>query len=142
VQVSSVVSRLASASRFAGNGPIRRLGLSLAGAVLVLALTALLGAFVLERAYAGRVPPGYQAGDVPLGGLSMEEAASRLEEMFRVRYGQLTLVADGKEFPADPAELGIWLDTSATLYGTVSEVPRASFLERGIGLLARPAGQP
>jgi vancomycin resistance protein YoaR len=132
VQVSSVVSRLASASRFAGNGPIRRLGLSLAGAVLVLALTALLGAFVLERAYAGRVPPGYQAGDVPLGGLSMEEAASRLEEMFRVRYGQLTLVADGKEFPADPAELGIWLDTSATLYGTVSEVPRASFLERGI----------
>ncbi|MFD9939797.1 VanW family protein [Nonomuraea sp. NPDC059023] len=84
-------------------------------------LAAVLGVAVLAYAVpaimlAGEVPPGTKVAGVDIGGLSPEEARSRLERELRPRATRpVEVTAAGKKTRLEPVELGLSVDVAATV---------------------------
>ncbi|MFI6905088.1 VanW family protein [Nonomuraea sp. NPDC050394] len=84
-------------------------------------LAAVLGVAVLAYAVpaimlAGEVPPGTKVAGVDIGGLSPEEARSRLERELRPRATRpIEVTAAGKKTRLEPVELGLSVDVAATV---------------------------
>lgn len=84
-----------------------------AGAGLVVAVLAYA---VPAIAMSGRVPPDTRVAGVDIGGLSPEQARDRLEQEFGRRLSlPMTLVAAGRTKRVTPAELGLAVDTGASV---------------------------
>lgn len=84
-------------------------GLVAAGVLLLAALGAgMYGYFTLFE----RVLPGVRAGGIPLGGLSVDAAAERLQE--RWQAGSLAISDGQQSWAVSAAELGFTLDARAT----------------------------
>ncbi|MBB5084532.1 VanW family protein [Nonomuraea endophytica] len=84
-------------------------------------LAAVLGVAVLAYAVpaimlAGEVPPDTKVAGVDIGGLSPEEARSRLERELRPRATRaIEVTAAGKKTRLEPVELGLSVDVAATV---------------------------
>lgn len=88
---------------------------ALAGAALALALL-IAGVFALVRAYTLRdaILPGVTVAGIDVGGLSREDARSRIAEALRSNLRRPVVVSvDGREFRTTPSEL-YRLDAAAT----------------------------
>ncbi len=99
-------------------GPPYTLRAILVGAGWALALVILLGALLAAGIVAyfqtpGVILPGVRVGAIPLGGLSVSDAATRLSE----RWGgssQLTLTVGDHSWSAAPSDFGLSFDAPAT----------------------------
>jgi vancomycin resistance protein YoaR len=87
--------------------------------------------FIVEFWLANRILPGVYAWDVNLGGLTRSEAIDRLAATFHYPADrQLTLRYGDQAWPVEPANLGMVLDTTATVDTALSVGHRGDLLER------------
>lgn len=97
---------------------------------------------VLEAAYADKVPPGVNFGGKSLGGLSLSEARTRIDQQLNAfEANGLTLVIGEKDLPldfvyTDPSGVGlstdvVVFDAEATYRALVSVGRRGTFLIGG-----------
>ncbi|MGC9523399.1 MAG: VanW family protein [Anaerolineae bacterium] len=64
----------------------------------------------------GRIVPGVWVWDVPLGGMTQEEAVKRLEAELPLREPLVVLIGpDGQRWSYSPARLGVSIDTETTV---------------------------
>ncbi|HEV2127309.1 MAG TPA: VanW family protein [Thermomicrobiales bacterium] len=85
-------------------------------AVLVALLVVAVGLVVFRGAYAGRVYPSIVVGDVPVGGLTIEEAKARLTERAAdLERGTVVFSHDGQTWTPSLAELGVSVNLDASL---------------------------
>lgn len=85
-----------------------------------------------EAAYAHRIYPGVRVWDVDIGGLSVEEAAAALESGLRFDRPLMTVRDVGKEWAVRPADLGVHVDTEATLRAAYQLGREGTWVDRGI----------
>lgn len=92
-----------------------RFGLATAGLMLLIALglAALGGALYLYFTLFERVLPGVRVGSTPVGGLSREAAAERLEQQWQSENG-VTLSDGTRSWAISASELGFVLDAQAS----------------------------
>ena len=110
-------------------------------AIVVLGALAGIGAF-LARAEAGHLPPGVEIGGVDVGGLSVADARSRLEEHERsVAAEPIALNYDGGSLETSGAELGAEADVEAALAVALGSRDTFSRLRARLGL-TDPIGIP
>ena len=110
-------------------------------AIVVLGALAGIGAF-LARAEAGHLPPGVEIGGVDVGGLSVADARSRLEEHERsVAAEPIALNYDGGSLETSGAELGAEADVDAALAVALGSRDTFSRLRARLGL-TDPIGIP
>lgn len=85
-------------------------------AVLTFALAGSIGLALYSSTHTGRIYQGVTVGDLDVGGMTPEAAASALDARFTA-YAQapLTLTADGRTFELTPADAGATLDSAATV---------------------------
>ena len=85
--------------------------------ILLLVLTALLLGSVLafELHYADRVYPGVWVWGTDVGGMQPEEAAAALRENLGIDMLLVTLRGPDRSWGVRPADLGVQIDTEATL---------------------------
>lgn len=84
-----------------------------AGAFVLLAL-AMVFSFYLYFQLSGRILAGVRAGDIALGNLTTEEAASRLIAAWVENRQQVTLTEGEREWQFSPEDMGLTLDADAT----------------------------
>ncbi len=84
--------------------------------------------FVLSHVLGGRIFPNVYAVGVDLGGLTVEEATAKLDNLWQ-RTLRLTLEESGRTWQATPAELGLSFDARATAEAA-----------RGVGMAGIPFG--
>lgn len=85
-------------------------------AVLTFVLAGSIGLALYGSTHAGRIYQGVTVGDLDLGGMTPEAAATALDTRFTA-YAQapITLTADGRTFQLTPADAGATLDSAATV---------------------------
>lgn len=120
-RVYSELETWRSAARNRPRAPERRLGLPrlFRGLGLLLALLALAGAagaWIMSSVYEDRIGPNVVAGDVPVGSLTRDEAAERLDERLR-RFAEepVTLRLGERVWQPSAEELGMSVDLERTL---------------------------
>jgi vancomycin resistance protein YoaR len=118
-------SPLPAPSARSSRGASWQVPLALLAAVILVAAVASL--FIVELWLAGRVLPGVYAWDVDLGGLTRDEAITRLESEFRYPADRYPTLRYGEQIWAvDPAVLGARLDASTTVDTALSVGHRGS----------------
>ena len=86
--------------------------------VLAVALVLLLGSWLFMGFYiyyrlSGPVAPGVRVADLEVGGLSLEQAAARIDNYWN--RDRVMLVSDGRHYwEVRPLEFGLWVDPAAT----------------------------
>jgi vancomycin resistance protein YoaR len=99
-------------------------------AVVVLS-AAIATLFIVEVWLTDRVLPGVYAWDVDLGGLTRDEAMTRLESAFRYPADRYPTLRDGERtWPVDPAVLGTRLDATTTVDTALTVGRRGDLLDR------------
>ncbi len=97
--------------------------------IILFFIVSALGLAVFQAAYAGRVFPGVHAAGVDLSGLTPSAAAAALTQGYAYPLTGRILLQDGSQaWQATPAELGLSIDSSAT-------VAAAMQIGRSAGLL-------
>ncbi len=114
MEANTFTSRFSRRVLAGGKGP-GKIALALFGLVLVTCLLAILGLIVLQKAYSGKVLPGYRVGGISIGGLPRDAAEAKLRQLFASKYGQVALDADGQLYAASAQDLGLDIDASATV---------------------------
>ncbi len=85
----------------------------LLGFALVLLAGWLLAGIYLYFRFSGPIAPGAQVGDTQVGGLTLEQAAARIDSEWNRE--RILLVSDGVNYwEANPLEFGLWADPKAT----------------------------
>jgi vancomycin resistance protein YoaR len=113
--------------------PSRRGAWKVALALLAVAniLAAMATLFIVEMWLADRILPGVYAWDVDLGGLTHDEAMTRLHADFHFPADRHpTLHYGDQTWLADPADLGTQLDVAATVDAALAVGHRGSLLAR------------
>ncbi len=85
----------------------------LTAAAIVLAIGwVLIGLYLYNRA-AGPIAAGMQVGDTQIGGLTLEQAAARIDNEWN--RDRVLLIGHGNQiFEGKPLEFGLWVDPNAT----------------------------
>ncbi len=85
----------------------------LAAAVVLLLGSWLFMGFYIYYRVSGPIAPGVRVGDLEVGGLSLEQAAARIDNYWN--RDRVLLVSDGQHYwEARPLEFGLWVDPAAT----------------------------
>lgn len=96
-------------------GPLPQILVALIGGVALFFVLALAGMIAFDIAHAGKIYPGVSVAGVELSNLSPQQASSLLSE--RLNYpqsGRIVFKLDEKLWLAQPAELGLFLDTQTS----------------------------
>lgn len=81
-------------------------------AVILAAGWVLIGVYLYFRAF-GPIVPGVRVGDTEVGGLTVEQAAVRIDNEWN--RDRVLLVGDGDQYwEGKPLEFGLWVDPNAT----------------------------
>jgi lipoprotein-anchoring transpeptidase ErfK/SrfK len=85
----------------------------LAALALLVPLALLAGAFLYLQVF-GLILPGVQAGNIPLSGMTRQQAASKLDQAWN--KDRSLVVSDGaRVWSAAPADFGLYLDAESTV---------------------------
>lgn len=84
--------------------------------------------FLFTALFSGRVPPNVSILDISVGGMSFDDAVTRLETAWR-QDTFIVLTSDSREWSVNPSEVGLRFDVRATVQAT-----------DGIGLAGIPFG--
>ncbi len=89
---------------------------ALAGGAVLFVLLCLAGITAFNLRYAGSVFPGVYVGGVDVGGLTPQEAAARLQSHITYpQQGRITLQDGERTWVFSPQDLGLFLDSEASL---------------------------
>ncbi|MEA3326638.1 MAG: VanW family protein [Chloroflexota bacterium] len=79
--------------------------------LVIFIMMAMVMLFSFEVGYANRIYPGVYVDDLDLSGLTLEEAGEHLAEALPYSYeGELTFFYDGRDWEAQPIDLGYLID--------------------------------
>jgi len=102
-----------------------------AGIVAALLVAGIIGLSLYSVSHGDRIYEGVKIGDVSVGGMSREDAATAVQERFDAYAGvPVSLVAAGEVFPVTPTEAGARLDRDATIAAAYGYGRDGSFWER------------
>ena len=116
--------------------PTQRSGAPAWGPVLALLAIAIIIAgvaaiFIVELWLTDRIIPGVYVWDVDVGGLDRDQAIERLSASFRYPDDRHPVLQYGdRTWPVDPADLGLELDTEATIDAALSIGHRGELLDQ------------
>lgn len=82
---------------------------------LIVVLTFILAIGLVQRDYRGRIYPGVRVWQVDVGGMTQAQAMQAMASLLSSQNARLTLRDGERTWTATPEELGLRLDTSATV---------------------------